>query len=358
MNDSKFYLFCKKIWPFFVRFIWFVWFIWLPCKHILLLLKNIFKILFSIGVQRLANRKQCVAEIYLVKHSDTVIWNLLITLNQIIDHAFQSGSEIGRCSIYLHKSNKFDKLADVFSCFQLSPPIKYFEFIWVSEFSNQHLDELRYYSNMDEDITCNWLAFVDSKLIITQPDNYIHGKYQLSLDVPISTKIWARNILKSHSPLSFFVAIDCGVLKKESLPQWRHFFLESWRDFPEIHFILFDDFIALQRAFLTGLPNVTVTKILGYNFLEEFALCQLSDMFMGPYDKYAMAFIGSDKPFLLMGLNGYDRKRGGWEKAGDMNQQTRNLWQSWLFDVPAPSELYEVFSQLYTNVRKQDNFKG
>ena len=316
-----------------------------------------FEISFSIGVQRLANRKQCVVQINLVKHSDAVIRDLLITLNQISDHAFQSGSEIGRCLIYLRKSDNFDQLAAVFSCFQLSPAIQHFEFIWVSEFSNQHLDALGYYSNMDGDIP-DWLAFIDGKLITTQPGNYIHVKYQFPLAVPLSTKTWARNILKSHSPLSFFVAIDFGVLKKESLPQWRHFFLESWRDFPEIHFILFDDFIALQRAFLAGLPNVTATKILGYNFLEEFALCQLSDMFMGPYAKYAMSFIGSDKPFLLMGLNGYDIRRCGWEKASDVNQQTRNLWQSCLFDVPAPSELYKVFSQHYTNVRKQDNFKG
>lgn len=325
--------------------------------HIILLIKNIFKISFSIVVQRLANRKQCIAQINLVKHSGAVIRDLLMTLNQISDHAFQSGSEINRCLIYLRKFDKFDQLADVFSCFQLSPTIQHFEFIWVSEFSNQYLDALGYYSNTNGDIP-NWLAFIDGKLITTQPGNYIHVKYHFPFAVPLSTKTWARNILKSHSPLSFFVAIDFGVLKEESLPQWRHFFLESWRNFPEIHFILFDDFIALQQALLTGLPNVTDTKILGYNFLEEFALCQLSDMFMGTYNKYSMAFIGSDKPFLLMGSNGYDTRRGGWEKASDVNQQTRNLWQSWLSDVPAPSELYEVFSQFYTNVRKQINFDG
>ena len=198
-----------------------------------------------------------------------------------------------------------------------------------------------------------WQAFLDGEPINIPPVDYLLNNDRSFFEAPASTRTWARNILKGHPPLSFFVAMDfvsCG----EDTAQWRHFFLQVWQDFPEIHFILFNDSIALQRGFLTGLPNVTVTKILGYNFLEEFALCQLSDMFVGPFHKHAMAAICSHKPFLLTGFSEYDGRREGWGKSDRMKQIGCNDYQVGLPGAPVPSDFFEIFSRFYRDVRKYD----
>jgi hypothetical protein len=80
-----------------------------------------------------------------------------------------------------------------------------------------------------------------------------------------------------------------------------------WEDLPCVRFLLLNYSLDWDKEFAVDLPNVTLTKMLGYNLLEEFALVQSADMYMGSFDKYAAVVIGSEKPFLLFGLNETDR---------------------------------------------------
>jgi hypothetical protein len=347
----------RKTWRFLLRYIW------RPCNFVLyrikkyiLLLKNLINIFISTGqrLQELVSNKQHIAEIHFIKSSDQAVRSLLLIINQMVSQVSRSGNNIDRLSVFFNKNNQFDQLSDVFSCFQLIPSIKDVEFCRYSADFMPCVNKVP--PSEKEKIAggCGaWQAFLDGEPLNIPPVDYLLNNDRSFFEVPVSTRTWARNILKSHPPLSFFVAMDfvpCG----EDTEQWRHFFLQVWRDFSEIQFILFNDSIALQRGFLTGLPNVTVTKILGYNFLEEFALCQLSDMFVGPFHEHALAVIGSHKPFLLTGFSEYDGRREGWEKAGEMSWIGRNDYQVGLLNAPAPSDFYEIFSRFYRDVREYD----
>jgi hypothetical protein len=340
-------------------------FISLPFDYILqiiksqaTLLKNIFSIAISLcqNVQGLAKEKH-TAKICPVNHSSVAVRDLMIILNQMINRASIARFEIDHLFIYLDKNAQFNQMADVFSCFQLSPPIKNIEFMWVAELSNKYPVPGKSHGKSDHevDMSSDWQAFIDNESINICPVDHLFCNDRLFLEVPVSTRVWARNIIKSRSPLTNFIAMNFEITKVYSFSFYRHFFLDTWRDFPEIHFILFNDSIALQEGFLKGLPNVTVTKVLGYNFLEEFALCQLSDVFVGPYDEYAMARIGSDKPFLLMGLCEYENRREAWAKIHAVNRIGRNDDQVVLSEMPSPSDFFEIFSRFYLNARKYNH---
>jgi hypothetical protein len=142
--------------------------------------------------------------------------------------------------------------------------------------------------------------------------NFLKAVHRNCLRVPqLSTRVWASNILKTFKPASFIVCFhvpesDLGN-ELNKYAEWRQFFMRVWEAMPCVHFLLLNYSLDWGKEFAVDLPNVTPTKMLGHNLLEEFALVQSADMYMGSFDTYAAVVIGSEKPFLLFGLNETDR---------------------------------------------------
>jgi hypothetical protein len=188
-------------------------------------------------------------------------------------------------------------------------------------------------------------------------DLQFHGKNSLKsvhenyLKVPqLSTRVWAANILKTFKPASFIVCfnileVDNGneMIKNN---EWSNFFMRAWESFPRIQFLLLNYSLDWSKEFAIDIPNVTITKMLGYNLLEEFALVQSADMYMGSYDKYAAAVVGTEKPFLLFGLN--EAKANTLMEFFALTSR-----QILITENISPDYLFQRFTEFYSEISSQ-----
>jgi hypothetical protein len=90
--------------------------------------------------------------------------------------------------------------------------------------------------------------------------------------------------------------------------------------------------------------------------LEEFALVQSAEMYMGSFDKYAALVIGSEKPFLLFGLKEFDRNILG--EFIDPASQLLSARQKQILMAEniSPYYLFNYFRQFYPELFTNHNF--
>lgn len=316
-----------------------------PCT---LLIKNSIRTVISMILRfdEISNHTVHTGEIYIIKGSPQCVRDAMIALDQMIGRLESSEAILDQLHIYLGEENQYQELAELFSGLQLYPSVRDVEFHRVPVLlMREHVG--KFIRRDDMNVSEELLVVFDQKCLYPQNIKHIRGN---CTRLHVSLRVWAKNIIKMHSPLTFFVAMDMDGFSAFSSFQWRDFFLKAWQDFPWIHFILFDKAIAANENFQTGLPNITATKNLGYNFMEEYALCQLSDMYMGSFSKYAMAVIGREKPFYISGVNDQD-VNSGHLKSGAIMQIGKNDDQLGRFPVPASADLYEQFKHFYTCAR-------
>jgi hypothetical protein len=309
------YKYCQKPWLNLLRTLLFIWNNSIrPCLLLYKIFKNFKNILmiFILTIQKVHYDSITTvhkAQIYVVRESDYFIKYFIMTIEQIISNIEVSGGNIEQFSVYLDNNTSHQNLTDLFSCIQLYPSIKNIEFIWLSDIEiKNHIEKQMRVEKSIYDCGDDFFAFIDNEIINTQIVTCCQDENKNHLHLPISTRVWARNILKGHSPLTYFVAMEATGLCKNSESQWKNFFIDVWKTYPDIHFFILNKSLDEIRDFDIGLPNVTVTKMLGYNLLEEFAIVQLADMYMGSYGTYAAIVIKSEKPFLLFDLDGTDKK--------------------------------------------------
>lgn len=309
------------------------------------LLLSLFRIpvAFKKKVQR--DKKDFTLKMMFTENSNALIRNLLIALNSISDRILSSGYKTGKLTVYMRKDVRFDNLDEIFSCFHLIPlsvdiAINLGEDIYNDQFSFLKSQD----ANKISEVNSLKVFINDSYMSVNSFDYFKHCSSNF-LDVPVSTKVWARNILKGYPPQAFIISIhfpeNNGKINADVLMNWQTFFLKAWKDFPRIHFLLLNFSIDWDKEIISRLPNVTVTKTVGYNFLEEFALVKLSDMYIGAYDKYAAAVIGTDEPFMLF---------GGGTELSNIKQLSRNKHQIWISKIPSPEEIYLMFKEFYADI--------
>jgi hypothetical protein len=244
-------------------------------------------------------------QIDMSEYSPTILRDLLITLDNIGNQILSLESRSVNLSLNIYVDAKNIELGDIFTCCQMNP----FDIDIVLADNNTIVHgptRVKKIANLNIKVSS------DGADLQLQGKNYLKSGYRNCLRVPqLSTRVWAWNILKTFKPGSFIVCFharesDLGNdLNKYA--EWRLFFVRVWKAMPCVHFLLLNYSLDWGRDFAVDLPNVTPTKMLGYNLLEEFALVQSADMYMGSFDRYAAVVIGNEKPFLLFGLNDTDR---------------------------------------------------
>lgn len=319
-----------------------------------ILLCSFFRILLTLRKKAWGSKSDFAARIYLADNSASLTRDILIALNSICDQVVLSGNKTGEITVYINKDVQFDNLDEIFSCFHLNPLTVDFCFYWPDDFHNENLAFCRNLSEKEEVLANGLQTFINDSYVPVQSIDYFNNCNSNLLDVPLSSKVWARNVLKGYPPDYFIICIHFPEFNREDnagiLKNWRVFFIETWKNFPNIHFLLLNYSIDWDDELAFDLPNVTVTKILGHGLLEEFALVQLSDMFIGSYDKYATAVIGTSKPFMLIGLSEIDIVRINDEIKHNVQQLSRSKHQVWILDIPSPEDFYIKFRQFYIDI--------
>lgn len=290
--------------------------------------------------------------IYLCRRSPSLIRNLLICLNQVGNQVRSGGYKISHLEVYLNKDEPFDNLNEIFSCLQLSPMAVDVHFNWCDDVYLR-----RVLSNIGFDDGTNRLegglvTLVGESVVPMERVGYYHSCRYNSLKVPISVETWAKNLLKQYQPGSFIVCMHLPETASnkhhDSIERWRSFYVKMLADFPNIHLFSLNSCDQLGVDWGVDLPNMTMTKKLGYNFLQELALVREGDMFVGSDGSYAVMIIGTGKPFIVLSPSdaGYIDAKGNYSGEALVGG-SREIWSQ---DISAPAEFVSIFRKFYADI--------
>lgn len=293
-------------------------------------------------------------EIILTENSPVLIRNLLIALNRICGQTLSAGHKTGKLAVHMRKDVQFDNLDEIFSCFHLIPLLVDTAFCLDEYLHSRQISFSEKLDGNEATPAKGFNAFIGDSHLSVNIEDYFKECKKNYLDLPVSTKVWARNILKGYPPGSYIISVHLPEFtreeKTEILGAWDVFFRRSWEDLPRLHFIVLNTLTASEEELLYTMPNVTSTKILGHNFLEEVALVRFSDMYIGAYDKYAAAVIGTNKPFLLTGLSEDDAPQIYNKMKHGKRELSLSNCQTWISDFHSPVEFYMEFRKFYNHV--------
>ena len=136
-----------------------------------------------------------------------------------------------------------------------------------------------------------------------------HG-YVPKLTTPPGYRLWAESFLKSYSPEVFAVTVHVRRREAEShifrdalerdgvFSDWEAFFDEAQRRHPETLFLVLGKPTEWPRRLMRR-SNVIILKSLGLGLMEELAMIQASDLFMGLLSGPSTMAFFSDTPYAL-----------------------------------------------------------
>lgn len=128
------------------------------------------------------------------------------------------------------------------------------------------------------------------------------------LTTPPGYRLWAESFLKSYSPEAFVVTVHVRQRVAEShifrdaldrdgdYRVWEEFFDEATRRRPETVFILLGKPAEWPRRLMRR-SNVIILKSLGLGLMEELAMIQASDLFMGLLSGPSIMAFFSETPY-------------------------------------------------------------
>jgi hypothetical protein len=303
----------------------------------ILLIINLFRIFKTSIKWKMNLGNTSIFHLRINKHSQDISRNLLITLNNI--KTLMNSDKIEPVNLSLHiEDNVINvELLDIFTCCYIFPVIGDIQFNF-----NNHLIEKRNQHTLIE----NSFSYLKNNNSLETDKGVFEPIFENPLRISLlSTNTWALNLIKTYNPAQFIISLNLPEKynsdSNEHFDTLKRFFLRTWNEMPDIHFMLLNNPFHLNKEMVNNLPNVTITKMLGFSLLEEFAIVQSSDMYLGSYDVYSTFFIGSKKPFILFGLKETDNNSCNTGKCKTTFTETKTSFQTIISDNISLDVLYE-----------------
>lgn len=136
------------------------------------------------------------------------------------------------------------------------------------------------------------------------------------LTVPPAHRVWAENFLKSQGADVFAVTVHVRRRETEThmfgaaldrdgdYEVWEAFFDEAMRRHPETRFIILGKSVEWPRRLMRR-SDLVLLKTLGYGLMEELALVEASDLFMGLLSGPSTMAFFTGVPYSLFVQQGY-----------------------------------------------------
>jgi len=136
------------------------------------------------------------------------------------------------------------------------------------------------------------------------------------LVTPPGYRLWAESFLKSYSPDAFAVTVHvrrretethlfgAALARDGDFGDWEAFFDEAQRRHPETLFLILGKPSEWPKRLMRR-ANVVILKTLGLGMMEELAMIQASDLFMGLLSGPSTMAFFSDVPYALFVQQGY-----------------------------------------------------
>ena len=292
--------------------------------------------------------------------SPLLIRELLMLLNTLYERVAASKGIVSVLRIQIANHLQLSCVGEIFSCLTMNSLVRDMQFNWIQNNGNIFNTTASYDNKKTEYQSGKIDIFIDNIEASTlRVDEYFSSCENNFLEVPPSTKVWARGVLKTYRPGLFIVCLDISNMNvkaaRNPMESWRDFFFNVYRDFPDICFFMLNHSpYGSEEHYMS---NVVYTKLLGYNFLEEFALVKVADMYLGSYDRYSMAIIGTEKPYILLGINNYDRAYVNEKTDAESRMVCRNDYQRWYLEDISPMDFYHDFKMFYVNLQRSGEYK-
>lgn len=325
--------------------------------------RNLLRILKLLIKQRLnlSENNNVLAQIDINEYSPIILRDLLMALNYLGNQILSSENRSVNLSLNIYGDAKIIERGDIFTCCQMNPFVGNLYFGQADRAQAENNTIIHMPADDRKTANLNVQVSFDGGDRQLQSINYINSIHRNCLRVPqLSTRVWALNILKTFKPASFIVCFhipeDDRGSELSNFKEWRHFFMRVWDDLSCVHFLLLNYSLDLGKEFAIDLPNVTPIKMLGYSLLEEFALVQSAEMYIGSFDKYAALVIGTEKPYLLFKLNEFDRNT--LTEFIDPASQLLSTRQKQILMAEniSPDYLFNYFRQFYPELFTNHNF--
>ncbi|MBP7506357.1 MAG: hypothetical protein KA807_00930 [Prolixibacteraceae bacterium] len=329
-------------------------------RNIVSILENVLELL-PVLVKKVKKSagSSCQVDIHVKEYSPLLIRDLLMLLNTLYERVAASKGIISVLRIQMGNL-QLSCVGEIFSCLTMNSLVRDIQFDWIQNSKNIFNAPASYDNEKTEYNSGMIDIFIDNiETSILRVDEYFSLCESNFLEVPPSTKVWARSVLKTYRPGLFIVCVHISNMNvkaaRDPMEGWRDFFFNICKDFPDIYFLILDHSPCESEE--SYISNVIYTKLLGYNFLEEFALVQVADMYLGSYDRYSMAIIGTEKPYILFGINNYDRDYINEKTDVEKRMVCRNDYQRWYLEDILPMDFYHDFKMFYVNLQRSGEHK-
>jgi hypothetical protein len=314
-------------------------------KRIFALIKNFKPIIFE---KLDASCSQL--EIYLKEPTPTLVRDFLIYLNFYTNQEKLQDRKIDRVSICINPDRQFDNLGEICSCISLFSLAADIDFNWSHEVFSR--SEAIKNTGKEEDVF-PIQGFSIYSHGLHKPDFRLDDYFQTCgynlLTVTANRRAWAHNFLTKFHPGTLIICFHIPKGSERDEPDlifenWAPFFQKMKDDFPRVHFLLLNRVEDGVGKSLSCFHNVTSTKAIGLDFLEEIALVKTCDLYIGTYGKYAISVIGTETPFVLFETN-IEGPRCGDESRKDQHQN-----QIYLRELISPESFLNNFDQFVERI--------
>jgi hypothetical protein len=131
---------------------------------------------------------------------------------------------------------------------------------------------------------------------------------RLNLRVTRDRKVAANDFLKSLGPSRQTVALHADPASALAAPEWLALFSDWQQQHHEVVFLLLEAAAVADVPALRRLRNVVNVSTLGFGFLDQFAMAQAADAYVGTFGAYALAALASQRSLVIADFPGADSR--------------------------------------------------
>lgn len=295
--------------------------------------------------QRRPKAEYMQLDIRVVSTSTTLLRDLLICLNSMCNHVASTDKRIDQVQLEMQPGAIVGNVAEVASCLLLFDMIENSSVHWLHDFHDQDdsAQDCDTHGQVERQSLCVRLNGIQVPRVCL--DHYVCSSAGNHLTLSPNKKAWAHNFLMRFHPGTFVVVTNLPESRhvgdlRHTLCQWEELFQRMELTYPMVHFMVLNPVAHRDGELLARFHNLTSTKLIGLEFMDEIALTKACDLYVGPFDEYAVAVIGTEKPFILLGGSTEESQGGNTEMTWSHRHQ------AWLREVPPPEQLLLKIEEL------------
>lgn len=277
--------------------------------------------------------------------SPHTIRNFFIFQNRLV--ADPAVAEKQQVEVALVLDGSYHDTSDLFSVFLLNPYGKDFHVYTSEDVLRENLaffvpaaKREAYRKGAD------WLIDLDALTERELTDYFLNGDASnLRLPGPALRTAWnfVKTLTLGFSVAPISLSNSAGKDLSATVREWDEFFVEVASLYPDVVFVLLNPATYWDRTTYRAHGNLVLASQFGLDFSEKIALVHQADMYLGAYDAYAAAVVGTNVPALVMRPEANSRRAPSVGDGARPRSLTPRSHQRLLLDDVTPRQFLGEF---------------